>query len=165
MEFLPWYNKNLIQFLKLHLTSSMSVFEYGGGNSTLFYARYVAHVCTIESKQEWFNFIKEKSTKFSLPNITIKICDNLLNFPNEIENFRIKKFDLIVIDSRDRIKCLEKSVSFLKKSGSIILDNSERENLKSAANLMKNFGFYETIFSGIRNDGVYSQSSFFAKVH
>ena len=57
MQFLPWYNSEVINFLNNYLTNKMDVFEYGGGNSTLYYAGKVASVSTIEAKTEWFDFV------------------------------------------------------------------------------------------------------------
>lgn len=159
ITFLPWYNQELISYLETKLKKNFNVFEYGAGNSTLFYATRVNTVCAIETRQFWINFIFLH--KEELHNIEIKLCSNLPSFVEEIQNFSIKKFDLIAIDSRDRAACIYKALDFLAPSGLILLDNSERPNLKEARQHIINMGFQEIIFEGKRNDGTYSVSSIF----
>jgi hypothetical protein len=158
MQFLPWYNKELIAFLEPYLTNKMHIFEYGGGNSTLYYSSKVLSVSTTETRKEWFDFVLSNQT---IHNIEIKLCQDLVNFQNEITNFKVKLFDVIIVDSIQRAKCLFTAIDFLKKDGIIILDNSERENLKTAKNKMIELGFDETIYQGERNDGTFSTSSIF----
>lgn len=170
MKFLPWYNAKLISFLEAFLKEDFVVFEYGGGASTLFYASKVRKVCTIETRLLWLNFVLENLAlnmqnggELLSDNIEIRLCENgnLPNFAKEIANFSEKKFDIIVVDSRDRSKCIQESVNHLNDGGIIILDNSERENLRLAKDFMKSSGFKEEIFSGKRMDGAESTSSVF----
>ena len=91
MTFLPWYNEDLILFLNSHLKPHFNVFEYGGGNSTLYYSNLVNTVSTIETRKEWLDFVLLNKVK---ENIEIKLCQNLPNFSKEIANFNIKKFYL-----------------------------------------------------------------------
>lgn len=159
MQFFPWYNKPLISFLEDFLHSEMKVFEYGAGNSTLYYSQKIAKVFSIETRKEWIDFVLTNKTK---ENIEIKLCNNLEFFSNEIENFSEKKFDVIVVDSRDRAKCLSISTSFLQNNGIIILDNSERKNLELPRQRMRDLGFEEKIFYGEREDGDFSAASIFS---
>jgi hypothetical protein len=160
MQFYPWYNFELISFLNNFIKPEFNIFEYGGGNSTLYYSQLAKNVCTIETKKEWFDFVISNKTN---NNIEIKLCENLPNFSKEIGNFDIKMFDIIIIDSRDRAKCLEDCLAFLKQDGVIILDNSERENLKLPKMKLINTGFNERLFVGVRKDGILSTSSIFFK--
>ena len=161
-QFLPWYNLPLINFLNLYLKPYHDVFEYGGGNSTIFYSQKIHQVCTLEIKDEWIKFVNTNKIK---NNIEIKKPSSIKNFVEEIENFNLKIFDIIVIDSRDRAQALRKSISHLKENGIIILDNSERENLQSAIHEIKSLGFKQRVFSGIRLDGEISIASVFFKPH
>jgi hypothetical protein len=161
MNFLPWYNLKLINFLDQILTSNLDIFEYGGGNSTLYYAKKVRSVSTVESKKEWLDFVI--NNKNNLQNIEIKMPSEIKYFDQMINKFLLKTFDIIVIDSRDRSKCLIQATKYIKKNGLIILDNSERVNLINAKREMIKIGFNEKLFCGFRNDGVFSISSIFSK--
>lgn len=161
---LPWYNNKLINYLKNFLKTQHLVFEYGGGNSTIFYSGIVEKVFTIEANKNWFDFIELKANELNLKGkIELKLCANLQDFALEIESFTQNMFDVIVVDSRDREKCLLNSISHIKNEGIIILDNSERENLQNAKSKMLEFGFYEEVMEGERWDGKTSTSSIFYK--
>ena len=160
MNFLPWYNKPLIQFLENFLNKEMDIFEYGAGYSTLYYSAKVRFVCASETKKEWFDFVN-LNKRFN--NIEIKLCTDLKNFYQSIENFKLNKFDIIIVDSRDRALCAKHSLNNLKENGILILDNSERENLKTIKMEMIQKGFQETIFYGEREDKTFSTSSVFKK--
>ena len=60
-----------------------------------------------------------------------------------------KKFDIIIVDGRDRVNCCKYSVDALSESGVLVLDDSEREVYNPARMLLKAQGFKEISFSGI----------------
>ena len=45
---IPWMNYNIISFLEQRLSKDLSLFEYGSGNSTLFFADLVGSVVSVE---------------------------------------------------------------------------------------------------------------------
>ena len=50
---IPWMNYAVIQFLEERLADDLSLFEYGSGNSTCFYASLVKDVVSIEMDEQW----------------------------------------------------------------------------------------------------------------
>ena len=52
---MPWMNYAAIHFLEERLTPLLSLFEYGSGHSTLFFARLVHRIVSIETDRNWFN--------------------------------------------------------------------------------------------------------------
>ncbi|MDM8553380.1 hypothetical protein QUF75_01435 [Desulfococcaceae bacterium HSG7] len=50
----PWIAFGAIRFLEKHLHEDMHVFEYGIGGSTLFFAKRVKAVVSIEHDKEWY---------------------------------------------------------------------------------------------------------------
>ena len=60
-----------------------------------------------------------------------------------------RKFDIIIVDGRDRVNCCKYGVEALSANGVIVLDDSERESYSAARVLLKEKGFKELYFSGI----------------
>ncbi len=145
-NFLPWYNYPVINFLKQRLNSNISVFEFGCGYSTLFYAKYCKKVISIEKTPEWMGKILDIANLNNIFNI--KIILNQHNFASNI-NLLGEKFDLIIIDSIERLKCAVSGCANLNDSGIIILDNSERKSYKKIFGLFAEKSFKEITFSGI----------------
>ena len=51
---LPWFTYPSIDFLKDRVSKEMDVFEYGAGNSTLWWADRVGQVVTCEHDENWY---------------------------------------------------------------------------------------------------------------
>ena len=117
---IPWLTYSFMDFITARLKKSFSLFEYGCGNSTLFFARHVKKITSVEHNKKWFEQIEPKS-----PNNSELHFRTAENYVDSIADFE-KEYDLILIDGILRNKCITKCVSFLKEDGVIILDNSNR---------------------------------------
>ena len=159
--FLPWYNAPLIEYLHNYLKPEMNIFEYGCGFSSLFYAQKGCTVYGVETKREWSQKINILAKEHKLQDrMNIRICTEIQNFYKSILSYDVI-FDVIIIDSIQRLACLEVAKSVYKK-GIIILDNTERPNLQNAKNIMNGFKFLE--FEGERpSDVKVSKSLVFLK--
>lgn len=140
---LPWYTYSFIFFLKPRLKAHFEVFEYGSGNSTRWYAGIVKHVTAVEHDTNWIKHISP-----DLPqNTTIMARPIGDTYINAVKN-EGKKYHIIVVDGRNRVKCTAAAVDYLTSDGVLILDNSEREWYQKAKNLMKERGFKQLDFQG-----------------
>src|SRR5579862_909721 len=83
---LPWLAYAAIDFLDDFLKPNMTVCEYGSGGSTLFFARRVKWVFSIEDNQEWFRVVSEKLRAKSIGNVTMKFCPCDFKNPVHFEN-------------------------------------------------------------------------------
>ena len=153
-EEMVWLTYPVIDFLKKNLNKEMKVFEYGGGGSTLFFAKRVGELITVEHDEQWFQrlseILNEKKIahwkgKFISPeatNIIGSAADPSLylssdenskklsfkNYATAIDEYPSAYFDLVLIDGRARPSCLYHSIPKVKKGGFLILDNSERKH-------------------------------------
>src|SRR3989339_318086 len=55
---IPWVTYSFIDFISERLNTNMDIFEYGSGNSTLWYAKKVSSVTSVEHDKKWFEKIK-----------------------------------------------------------------------------------------------------------
>jgi spermidine synthase len=60
-----------------------------------------------------------------------------------------KKYDVIIVDGRDRVNCCKQAVAALSKNGVVVLDDSERDFYSPGIAFLKKQGFKELAFSGI----------------
>lgn len=155
---LIWITYPCIEFLRKRITPSMKVFEYGAGNSTLWWADRVQDVISIEHDQEWFDRINQyKNTNINL--IFKKLIYNG-DYSKEVLNW--SNLDVIVIDGRDRVNCAINSFNSLSESGVIIWDDSERKRYQKGVDFLLGKGFKKIDFPGMKPNftGV-SQTSIF----
>ncbi|MEP2026668.1 MAG: FkbM family methyltransferase [Reichenbachiella sp.] len=151
-EPVPWMNYAAIDFLNERLNSNQSMFEYGSGYSTLFFAKRVKEVTSIEYDSSWFDFIG--ATLNEQKNAEVKYYGLQEGYDNAISSeAKERKYDVILIDGRERVKCAKNSFDFLSDNGVLILDDSDRERYQEIYSFYKEKGFKKLIFTGLKPTG------------
>jgi hypothetical protein len=153
---IPWVTYSFIDFIKGRLDKQHTVFEFGSGNSTFFYAKYACMVVSVEHDKEWYD--KVVSTKPE--NTEIIFCElvrdgDYCRIPLKLE----ETFDIIIVDGRDRVNCCKQAVNAVSENGVIVLDDSEREFYKEGISFLESKGFKELSFSGISPGLFYRKST------
>ncbi|MFN8257511.1 MAG: hypothetical protein U0W24_17585 [Bacteroidales bacterium] len=139
---IPWCTYSFIYFISGKLNKTMNVFEFGSGNSTIWYASRVNSIIAVEHNKNWINLIQPK-----LP-ANAKLVFKELEYDGQYcrtsGNDGIK-YDIIIIDGRDRNNCVINSIHNLKDNGVIILDNSQRKTYQISFEFLveKNFKFID----------------------
>lgn len=140
---IPWFTYAAIDFLTGIIRPSWHVFEWGCGNSTLWWANNVTSITGIEDNIDWLNLIKK-----DLPeNATIQYKDNPVEYAEAINSFD-GLFDCIVIDGKHRNQCTIAAIKKIAPSGIIVFDNSDRAEYQDADALLKKEGFFRVDFWG-----------------
>lgn len=141
---IPWITYPCIDFLTQFDFSGKTVFEYGGGYSTLFWSKRASKIVSVESDKAWYDFIKPKMPAN---------CE-LLYSPDEPQTYagqigQYQKFDVIVIDGPGptRPVCAQIAARHLAPGGMVILDNSDLWQ-KSASILRSDTDFIQVDFTG-----------------
>jgi hypothetical protein len=146
LEPLPWLTYPFIEFIKDRLVKNLSIFEFGSGNSTLFFARKVRDVTSVEHSIEWYNKLKNKIPGNS--NLLLSKSDSSEDYVAGLKQAN-KTFDLIIIDGIHRVDCCLSSSNYLTDKGVIILDDSEREQYSKGIEHLINENFKRIDFWGI----------------
>jgi hypothetical protein len=153
---IPWVTYSFIDFITGRLDKTMTLLEYGSGNSTMFYGARVKSVQTVEHNKEWFDMISSQMPS----NVEIKFVELQeggaysqygKQFPNT--------FDIVIVDGRDRVNCLKNSVDSLTSRGVMILDDSERERYQDGMKFLTDRGFRRLDFTGISPGEFYYKST------
>ena len=148
----PWTSPGSILFFDKVLNKNMIGLEYGSGFSTIYFARKLKKLISIEHNSEWYKKVKRNLEENKINNVDYFLFpkedhpesqDDLDIYLNEHDEYESKEsfrkyydkvkeypnnyFDFILIDGRARIYCGLNSILKLKKRGIFILDNSERK--------------------------------------
>lgn len=153
---IPWVTYSFIDFIKGRLTKQHSVFEFGSGHSTYFYAKYAGKVVSVEHDKEWY----DKVLKTNPENSELIFCElvrdgDYCRVPLTLQ----ATFDVVIVDGRDRVNCCKQAVNAVSESGVIVLDDSERDFYKEGINFLIGKGFKELSFSGISPGLFYRKST------
>ncbi|RYG09355.1 MAG: FkbM family methyltransferase [Chitinophagaceae bacterium] len=143
---LPWVTYSFIDFIKDRISKKHNVFEYGSGSSTAFYAKRAKTVVSVEHNEAWYELV----SKSNPVNAEIIFCALKRggSYSNKAADLN-RKFEIIIVDGRDRVNCCKNSIAALSEDGVLILDDSERSIYKPAVEFLKAQGFKELSFSGI----------------
>ena len=141
---LPWMTYSFIDFITPRLKPNLRVFEFGMGNSTLWWAQHCATVDCVENNRVW------------LDNLTARIPPNVRAVYAEVDSAAYvegakntgHEFDIIVVDGRRRNECAVQSLSSLSGVGVFVWDNSERVRYAEGQQALIAHGFRRIDFAG-----------------
>jgi hypothetical protein len=130
-EPLPWYTYPCIDFLKYRDFRDKTVLEFGGGQSSFWWAQRARSVVTLEGDKQWYEKIKSKMplnvdlflVSMESPSVCVERVRGVLN--------QYSNFDVIIVDGLYRQEMLGIASSVMTDQGAIICDDAE------------NFGCYE----------------------
>ena len=149
----PWLSLEVVEFLKRLLRVDMKVLEHGSGGSTLWLAKRVKSVFSVEDDPDWYQSIKKKAPK----NVTLILWDEpiLPDLPEE-------KFDLMLVDGepvQNRALYLDAAEDLIRPGGWVVLDNCNMPEFSASREaLHKRSAGYKPFFSGMSK---YSNTEFF----
>jgi hypothetical protein len=145
---LPWVTYPFIHFMTSERLSKVDkLFEYGSGNSTLYYAKLVNYVTSVEHDISWYNNIKEKMPE----NVVLNYVDLVYggDYCKSASSSGVI-YDLIIVDGRDRVNSMKDAINAVGFNGCIVLDDSERDEYKEGIEfLINNHGYKKIDFWGI----------------
>jgi len=167
---LPWFSYAAIDFLKGWLEPQMNVCEYGSGGSTVFFARRVKSVYSIEDNLKWFETVASRVQEQGLDNVTVKLSPFDFKNPVGFEQSQYlnalpdERFDVIVVDGSEewtqvRPICFQKAETRVKTGGIIVVDDSWRYPVLRENNSAKSFKTFQSV--GPCRPGVTSTDIFF----
>jgi hypothetical protein len=143
---LPWLTYACIEFLRHRVRPDWSVFEFGSGGSTRWWAARVGRLVSVEHDRAWY----ERMAPLLPPKVEYlhhdlvpggAYCQSILAFAGE--------FDVVVIDGRDRVNCARNCVPALRPAGIVIWDNSERDKYAEGYAFLQGHGFRRIDFTGL----------------
>lgn len=142
--------------MREHVNRRTSVFEYGYGGSTLFFAGTAGRVVSVEHDPVWFARVSDALAATSLDTYEHLLREpeplqagnpragrwrssrvefaghSFERYPQSIDDQPDHGLDLVVVDGRARLACLERAVPKLRDGGHLVLDNSERAEYEPA---------------------------------
>ena len=138
---IPGYTYPATEFLNQLDFKNKTVFEYGSGNSTIFWSKRCKKIISVEDDKKWFDKIAK-----SLPeNVDYRFTNDKDEYVNLPSSFN-EKFDVIIVDGNHRSECALVAALHLKSDGFIVLDNSDW--YEATSNALREKDFIEIDMSG-----------------
>lgn len=120
---LPWFNRHVIPYLSTLLKPEDRGIEWGSGGSTLWFAKRVKHLTSVENDPDWFKTVREKLA--GTANVDLRLCETPETYASVVDEFPVESLDFAIVDGGlARDKCAHLAIPRLKRGGVLILDNA-----------------------------------------
>lgn len=133
-----WMPFSINDWLEERLTGEERVFEWGSGSSTIWFEKRTREIISVEDNSDWYIKVKADLNKNN-SKLLFKTGEDYINCIKDKG-----KFDIIVIDGRQREKCFDIAKNHLKPNGIIIYDDVHLKNRFSGDKKV-----FSKIFKGI----------------
>jgi predicted O-methyltransferase YrrM len=167
---LPWISYAAIDFLRDFVTKTMSIFEYGSGGSTLFFARRAHSVISVEDNALWLGRVRQRIAELGLTNVDLRHrpfdFSTAIDFDKSdyLNSIPPEKFDIILVDGSEenvqvRPQCFHHAENFVREGGIIVVDDSWRYEQLRTRHRAKEVRIFKSV--GPARPGVTSTDIFF----
>lgn len=156
-EPIPWYTYPAIEYFRSFNFKEYDVFEFGAGNSSLFWSNRVRSIISVEDNRGWFQSVGKLAQKNQIVVHREMEADYVRSLSEQGKSFHV-----IVIDGKWRRSCAIEAMKYLAEGGMIILDNSDW--YPESCHALRENGFFQVDFSGFAPiNGYCSTTSMFIK--
>jgi len=138
---IPWFTYPALEYLNQLDFRKKTIFEFGAGNSTLFWSNRAARVVSVESDRAWYERIRSQLA----PNCELHLVQDPAKYPAFITDGP-DDFDVIVVDGLKRRECCAAALQRLRPGGLVILDNADWHS--GGAAVLRSGGLLEVDMAG-----------------
>jgi hypothetical protein len=162
---IPWYTYPAIEYLDHLDLSDRTVFEFGSGNSSLWWAGRCKTLTSIEDDHEWYEKIKLLAKH--LHNFDYRYNKEKLSY---VEQPKIAEADIVIVDGSHRSECVEYVLQQIKMGHLnpifLVFDNSDWYP-RTMATLNRELNWIQVDFAGFGpiNDYTWTTSIFINPTH
>ena len=126
-EPIPWYSYPCVDFLRHRPFQERIVLEFGGGQSTLWWATRARNVVTVEEDGNWLARLAKKVPSnvdlYHIPSVDRNACvDSVVAMLGDRPE---SAYDVIVIDGLWRFELIDVALRSLTSDGMIICDDAD----------------------------------------
>lgn len=186
----PWLSFEATTFLEKWLSKDCIVFEYGSGASTLYFARRVGQIISLEHHAGWYAQIKETLLRDYVLNCAYTLVEpvpvpelanaeysnpeyycsrkkayrgfSFRDYVLKIEDYPDDYFDLVVVDGRARLSCVYQARTKVKPGGLLLLDDSQRARYRPAYQLLDGWDVTQ-FFGPVPYETNFAETTFWRK--
>ena len=144
-EPIPSLPYSAIHYLEDLIKAEMRVFEWGSGSSTLWFAKRVKSIESIEHNNRWYDDMMADLGNLdpsSRSRTRVTFAPQQSDYVRAIDQGQHAPYDIIFIDGISRPDCLRRAIHFLRPGGVIILDDSFRQEYREAFQHVIQQGFF-----------------------
>lgn len=143
---IPWCTYPFIHFIGPRLHKHMDVFEFGCGNSTLWYASRIKSIKAVEHDKSWVKLMQPKLP--SNAQVVFQALEENDTYIREVGQGG-KKYHIVIVDGRRRNSSAQEAVNNLTQDGVIVWDNTDLPQYQEGVKNLMDLGFRRIDFWGL----------------
>lgn len=129
----PWLTPAAVGILDGWLRPGDTVFEWGSGRSTAWFARRVSQVSSVEHDPQWFSEVEEQLQRSQGASVARYLHpahegvndESSHDYVTAIGVLADETVDLVLVDGLHRDQCALNAVQKLRPGGLLVLDNAD----------------------------------------
>jgi predicted O-methyltransferase YrrM len=130
----PWLTKQANEMLATYLRKTDVGLEWGSGRSSIWFAKRVGHLTSVEHNRDWFEKVGGMLTEQSIENVSYHHFPKDMNpaeagasgYVRVTDSLDPESLDFALIDGTYRDHCAIAVLDRIKPGGVMIIDNVER---------------------------------------
>ena len=126
----PWLTPAANEFLISILKDSDIALEFGSGNSTLWFARRIQHLTSVEHNQDWYQKVQQMLKENGQDNVDYNCYPreqdgdgSLSAYVMQAAQFAPGSLDMVLVDGIYRDHCALKALKLICPGGILVIDN------------------------------------------
>lgn len=120
----PWLSADAVRLLDQLLKPTDVGVEFGSGRSTIWFAKRLAHLTSVESDPLWYEKVKLMlAEKSLLSRVDYRKYEDKENYAAQSLTFADASIDFCLVDGMCREKCAELMIPKIKSGGILTIDN------------------------------------------
>ncbi len=127
----PWISYRATDRIATYLRPTWRVAEFGSGMSTLWFARRVAFLLSIEANPYWHGVIARRLAHRNAPHVRHELRARA--YYSDLSEFPDEYFDFVLVDGEMRRDCVRNAIPKLVRGGLVYLDNTDKRGDPSVA--------------------------------
>ncbi|MHC1740931.1 MAG: hypothetical protein AB9897_07460 [Anaerolineaceae bacterium] len=128
---IPWLTPESVNFLETYLRPTDKGLEYGSGGSTIWLARRVRELTSVEHNLKWYSTINEKLQRIETNNVSFHYFPKVMDDPSGknsdyvqvVKTIPAASLNFVLIDGIYRAQCVLQSIPLLVPGGILVIDN------------------------------------------
>lgn len=143
-EPIPWFTYPAIDFLTQIMRPEWRVFEWGSGHSTLWWAKRVKAVASVEDDRAWYDKLLARMPE----NASLIWRGDAASYVQALAEQQAR-FDLVVIDGSHRNDCAQIVTEYVTDNGLIVFDNTDMLHHREGVEILQARGWQRIDFYGL----------------
>lgn len=127
----PWLTSQAVEFLSQWLRPTDVAFEWGSGRSTLWFAKRVQRLTSVEHDPHWYKIVQRQLQNQGVQNVLYHLIElendkGMKQYVRAIDAVDDAQLDFVIVDGRLRGECALAALGKLRPGGILLIDNAER---------------------------------------